>query len=84
MLTKRDRTAYYKQIEETQRTRIDNVRRAMRAAGGWEPLGRLTGQNPMFLRQMCGDYAQRAIGERLARKLEFDLGVPKGWLDIRH
>jgi hypothetical protein len=84
MLTKRDRTALYKQIQETQRTRALNVRAAMHSAGGWEELGHLCGLSPAFLKQIASDNAQRSIGERLARKLEFDLGVPKGWLDSRH
>jgi hypothetical protein len=84
MLTKRDRTALYKQIQETQRTRVANLRKAMQSAGGWEELGRFVGQNPTFLKQLAGENPQRAIGEHLARKLEFDLGVAAGWLDVRH
>jgi hypothetical protein len=84
MLTQRDRTALYKQIEEVRRTRVENLRKAMAAARGWDALGRLLGMNPTFLKQMAGDHAQRAIGERLARKIEFDLGLPAGWLDQRH
>ena len=84
MLTKRDHTALYKQLQELQRTRVANLRKAMQSAGDWEKLGRLVGQNPLFLAQLAGEHAQRAIGEKLARKLEFDLGVPAGWLDQRH
>jgi hypothetical protein len=84
MLTQRDRNAYYKQIQEVQRTRAANLRKAMESAGGWEQLGRFVGLAPAFLRQMASANAQRAIGERLARKIECALGVPAGWLDIRH
>jgi hypothetical protein len=84
MLTKRDRTAHYKAIEDIQRTRVTNLRKAMESAGDWEKLGRFIGQNPVFLKQLASANAQRSIGEKLARKIEFDLGVPQGWLDQRH
>lgn len=84
MLTKRDRTALYKQIEEQRRLRAKNLRYAMEQAGDWEALGRLIGQNPVFLKQLAGDNPQRSIGERLARKIEFDMGVAAGWLDQAH
>jgi hypothetical protein len=82
MLTKRDRTAYYKQLQETQRARVANLKAAMESAGGVEQLGKFVGQNPNFLIALISE--KRAIGEKLARKLEFDLGVPQGWLDTRH
>jgi hypothetical protein len=84
MLTKRDRTALYKQIQDLQRLRAKNLRLAMEHAGTWEGLGRLIGQNPTFLKQLASENPQRQIGERLARKIEFDLGVPSGWLDQKH
>lgn len=84
MLTKRDHRALYKQLQETQRIRVENLRKAALSAGGWEQLGKFVALSPVFLRQTAGAHPQRAIGERLARKLEFDLGVPAGWLDQRH
>ena len=84
MLTKRDRTAFHKRVEEIQRRRAANIRYAMAHAGGWDELGLVVGKSGAFLRQMAGDNPQRQIGERLARQLEVELGLPLGWMDEKH
>jgi len=84
MLTKRDRTAMLKALETTRRTRAANLAIAAEKAGGWEALGKLCAQSPDFLKNLAGPQPQRDIGEKLARRIEFDLGVPQGWLDQRH
>jgi hypothetical protein len=84
MLTQRDRSALNKQIEDMYRQRALNLALAMEHAGGWAQLGRLCGQSADFLKQLASSRPQRRVGEHLARKIEFDLGVPKGWLDEKH
>jgi len=84
MLTKRDRTAMYKGLQELRRIRIANVQAAARSAGGVAALAHLCGVSSAFLYQIAGEHPVRNIGEKLARKLEQDLGVPAGWLDSRH
>jgi hypothetical protein len=84
MRTKKEQTAMYKALEEIQRNRAANLNKAMLSAGSWEQLGKFVAMDPVFLKQICGPNAQRAIGEKLARKLEFRLGVPACWLDVRH
>jgi hypothetical protein len=84
MRTKRDHTAIYKQIQELQRTRIDNLRKAAESAGGWEKLAKFLGVSQPFLSQLCGPNPARAFSEKVARKFEESMGVPFGWLDTRH
>jgi hypothetical protein len=84
MRTKRDNTAMYKAIQELQRTRIDNLRKAAQSAGGWEKLAKFLGVSQPFLSQLCGPNPARAFSEKVARNFEQSLGVPFGYLDIRH
>lgn len=84
MLTKRDRNAAYKALEEVQRLRIANVRLAMSLLGDWPDLAKATGQQAQFLKSIAGDNPVRTIGEKLARSLEFSLGLPALWMDSKH
>jgi hypothetical protein len=84
MLTKRDRKAGYKAIQEVQRTRAQNIRYWRDRAGGWTQLGKLTGMDPHRLMAVAGPNPTRQIGEMLARDLETNWGLPKGWLDMSH
>jgi hypothetical protein len=84
MLTKRDRTAGYKQLQELQRLRADNIRYWRDRAGGWAQLARLSGESIAWLTQLAGDNPSRQVSERVARKLEENWGLTPGWLDERH
>jgi hypothetical protein len=84
MLTKRDRTAMYKGLEEVQRLRIANVRFCQQTAGSWEELARWSGKSAQLLVNVAGPHPRRSIGESLARSLEFSLGLPALWFDQKH
>ena len=84
MLTKRDRVAAYKLIEEVQRCRYANVRLLLERAGGVTPLARMAGVSIALLNNIGGPNPTRQIGEYLARKLELSLGLGRGWLDEKH
>lgn len=43
-----------------------------------------SGLNPAQLSQVLGNDAFRNIGDRLARRIEISLNLPKGWLDLVH
>jgi len=84
MLTKRDRIAGYKALEEVFKTRRANIARFKEVAGSWNDLARLCGQSPQLLVNIAGPNPNRSISERLARALEDALQLPAGWLDQRH
>jgi len=84
MLTKRDRIAAYKQIEELRRRRAANVRTLRDRAQGWTELAQLAGTSVQLLVNIAGPNPTRTIGEHLARKLELSLCLPSGWLDQKH
>lgn len=87
MLTKKDRTAQYKAIEELRLRRVRNLRQlsmAYGAEGNWAELGRQCGQSSTFLIALAGPNPRRNIGEKLARDLETALRLPTGWLDKTH
>ena len=84
MRTPKEQKAMYKQIQESRRVRIENVKFLKDQLGSWAELGRALGKSPEFLIQIAGDNSRRSIGEALARNIEQSAGVPSGWLDIRH
>jgi hypothetical protein len=84
MLTKKDRTAGYKAIQEVQRIRAENISHWRDKAGGWTALGKLTGMDPHRLMAVAGPNPTRQIGESMARTLESNWRLPAGWLDTRH
>lgn len=84
MRTRRDQNAFYKQLEELQRTRIGNLRAAAASAGGLEKLAKFLGVSQPYLSQLCSPNPARMFSEKVARKFEARLGVPFGWFDQRH
>ena len=81
MRTKRDRAAANKALEAVQRARVKNLNFCKETAGSWEELARWTGKAPHFLLVLGGDHPKRAMGEKLARSIEQNLGVEPGWMD---
>lgn len=87
MLTKRDRTAAYKVIEELYRRRADNIAALLEPAGpfvSWVQLAKASGFNMQMLVMMAGPGRTRMITEFQARRFEIALGLPVNWLDQKH
>jgi hypothetical protein len=84
MLTKRDRTAVYKVLQEVQRNRIANLQTVAENVGGWAALARMIGMNPNLLSMMAGSNPTRTFSEVQARRIEVMAGLAPGWLDQKH
>lgn len=84
MLTPADRSAKYKVIEKTRMLRVENMRKLVGVLGSWEALSRQTGKARANLIAMAGPNPRRAIGEAIAREIEYVLKLSPGWLDEVH
>jgi hypothetical protein len=84
MLTKSDRRAARKALENTRRMRIANLRSLGALYDSAAAFARALGLEPTFLSQIAGPHPRRNIGEELARDLEARLKLPFGYLDAAH
>ena len=82
MLTKRDRTAAHKALEEVQRRRAGGITLCMERAGSWKDLATMAAMNENLLIMMGN--GTRAVTEIAARRFEVALGLPLAWLDEKH
>lgn len=82
MLSAADRKAKYKGIEDLRKRRIANLQTLVDQCDTPAAFARVYGCSPSFVSQVLS--GARNIGEKLARDLESKMGVPPGWLDIRH
>lgn len=70
-------------MSKTLQTRVDNLRRLIDALGGVGAVSQKLGRaGSSYLSQLVGPNPSRNIGERAARKIEADLGLPEMWLDV--
>ena len=71
-----------KQIEHLHDIRRANMRQLISTWGGSTSLAlRLGHSNGSYLAQIAGPRPVRTIGEKAARGIEQQLGLPEGWLD---
>jgi len=60
-------------------TRLKKLESLIQEYGTAERLAQLSGQSAAYLRQCRTGH--RNIGEKLARSIESELGLPPGWMD---
>jgi len=61
-----------------------NVRLLEKEVGSLTAVAKLAGTSQSYLSQCVGKGAFRAIGDELARRLEFGTKKPHGWMDVSH
>ncbi|OZI58723.1 hypothetical protein [Bordetella genomosp. 1] len=73
-------TNYMARVFETRR---DNLRSLAQKSNGPAALARRLGiTNTSYLSQLIGKQPTRNISETTARKIEAELGLSAGWLDV--
>lgn len=64
--------------------RVDNMRALQLEAGSQKKMVEITGMSQSLISQYCGDEPSKAIGDKVARRLEEKFKKETGWMDHIH